>query len=163
MTERESFVYTLVDELPRFQRLLAAIPTEHSDYKPDPKSKTAMEIAANMVGEAGPVIKKFLTEGRVDFAAIDWPHISDPADASSKIVEMFNEVKTIAENTSEEVWDSEAVAGMGEKMDWKSTRGKMAWAMLLDLIHHRGQISTYIRAMGGKVPSIYGPSADTME
>jgi uncharacterized damage-inducible protein DinB len=28
--------------------------------------------------------------------------------------------------------------------------------------HHRGQLSTYLRAMGGKVPSIYGPSADTV-
>jgi len=31
---------------------------------------------------------------------------------------------------------------------------------LFDIVHHRGQLSTYIRPMGGKVPSIYGPSAD---
>jgi uncharacterized damage-inducible protein DinB len=30
-------------------------------------------------------------------------------------------------------------------------------------VHHRGQLSTYIRPMGGKVPGIYGPSADTRE
>ena len=28
-------------------------------------------------------------------------------------------------------------------------------------VHHRGQLSTYLRAMGGKIPGIYGPSADT--
>jgi uncharacterized damage-inducible protein DinB len=33
--------------------------------------------------------------------------------------------------------------------------------LLLDAIHHRGQLSTLIRPMGGKVPAIYGPSADT--
>lgn len=163
MTERESFMYTVADEAPRFQRVLAAIPTENTDYRPDPKSKTAMEIASNMVGEAGPVIKTFLTSGQVDFATVDWPHITDPAEAATKIAAMFEEVKAIAESTSDEVWDSEASAGVGGKLDWKSTRGKMAWSMLLDLIHHRGQVSTYIRAMGGKVPSIYGPSADTME
>jgi uncharacterized damage-inducible protein DinB len=38
--------------------------------------------------------------------------------------------------------------------------GGMIWSTLFDLIHHRGQLSTYIRPMGGKVPSIYGPSAD---
>jgi len=32
--------------------------------------------------------------------------------------------------------------------------------MLFDQIHHRGQLTTYIRMPGGKVPSIYGPSAD---
>jgi uncharacterized damage-inducible protein DinB len=35
-----------------------------------------------------------------------------------------------------------------------------AWGFLLDLIHHRGQLSTYLRPMGSTVPAIYGPSAD---
>jgi uncharacterized damage-inducible protein DinB len=35
-----------------------------------------------------------------------------------------------------------------------------AWGFLLDIIHHRGQLSTYLRPMGSKVPQIYGPSAD---
>ena len=37
---------------------------------------------------------------------------------------------------------------------------ELAWGFLLDMIHHRGQISTYLRPMGAKVPQIYGPSAD---
>jgi uncharacterized damage-inducible protein DinB len=160
MTEREFFIFTVADEAPRFERALAAIPTENADYRPDPKSKTAMELAANMVGEAGPVIKKFIAEGQVDFAKVDWPQITTPADAAAQISTMFAEVKALAESTSDEVWDSEAAAGMNGNFDWKSTRGKMAWSMLLDLIHHRGQLSTYLRPMGGKVPSIYGPSAD---
>jgi uncharacterized damage-inducible protein DinB len=36
----------------------------------------------------------------------------------------------------------------------------MLWIMLLDAVHHRGQLSVYLRMAGGKVPSIYGPSAD---
>ncbi len=163
MTEREFFVFTVVDEAPRFERALSAIPASNQDYKPDPKAKTAMELANNMVGEAGWVIKEILTNGKVDFSAMTAPHFASATEAGSTIMQMFQEVKILAEQTSEEVWDSEAVAGMGEKMDWKSTRGKMAWAMLLDLIHHRGQLSTYIRPMGGKVPSIYGPSADSGE
>jgi uncharacterized damage-inducible protein DinB len=35
------------------------------------------------------------------------------------------------------------------------------WFILFDAIHHRGQLSAYLRPMGGKVPSIYGPSADS--
>ena len=35
-----------------------------------------------------------------------------------------------------------------------------AWTFLLDVIHHRGQLPTYLRAMGSTVPQIYGPSAD---
>jgi uncharacterized damage-inducible protein DinB len=37
---------------------------------------------------------------------------------------------------------------------------ELMWFMLMDSIHHRGQLSIYLRAMGAKVPSIYGPSAD---
>lgn len=36
----------------------------------------------------------------------------------------------------------------------------MAWSFLFDIVHHRGQISTYLRPMGSTVPQIYGPSAD---
>ena len=35
-----------------------------------------------------------------------------------------------------------------------------AWGFFFDIIHHRGQLSTYLRPMGAKVPQIYGPSAD---
>lgn len=43
---------------------------------------------------------------------------------------------------------------------FEETYGGMLWGSLLDMIHHRGQLSVYIRPMGGRVPSIYGPSAD---
>lgn len=43
----------------------------------------------------------------------------------------------------------------------KDTAGGLLWIALFDEIHHRGQLSTYIRPMGGKVPSIYGPSASS--
>jgi uncharacterized damage-inducible protein DinB len=37
---------------------------------------------------------------------------------------------------------------------------QMAWGFLFDIVHHRGQISTYLRPMGSTVPQIYGPTAD---
>ena len=36
----------------------------------------------------------------------------------------------------------------------------MAWGFLFDIIHHRGQITTYLRPMGSTVPQVYGPTAD---
>ncbi|HEV8216524.1 MAG TPA: DinB family protein, partial [Gemmatimonadaceae bacterium] len=38
--------------------------------------------------------------------------------------------------------------------------GPMAWGFLFDIIHHRGQITTYLRPMGSTVPQVYGPTAD---
>ncbi|QQS22740.1 hypothetical protein IPM19_03870 [bacterium] len=48
---------------------------------------------------------------------------------------------------------------MGE--EWKDKKFKMVWGFFFDAIHHRGQLATYLRAMGAKVPPIYGPSADS--
>jgi uncharacterized damage-inducible protein DinB len=39
-------------------------------------------------------------------------------------------------------------------------RADMLWTMLSDSIHHRGQFSVYLRLVGARVPSIYGPSGD---
>ena len=44
---------------------------------------------------------------------------------------------------------------------WEDTIAEFVWGFLFDAIHHRGQLSAYLRAMGGKVPGIYGPSGDT--
>jgi uncharacterized damage-inducible protein DinB len=38
--------------------------------------------------------------------------------------------------------------------------GDILRGFLYDAVHHRGQLTTYLRPMGGKVPSIYGPSGD---
>jgi len=40
------------------------------------------------------------------------------------------------------------------------TRMNWLWFLLHDQIHHRGQLSIYLRMAGGKLPSIYGPTAD---
>jgi uncharacterized damage-inducible protein DinB len=49
---------------------------------------------------------------------------------------------------------------MDGKVAWEAPLGDMMWSFLFDAIHHRGQLSSDLRPMGGKVPSIYGPSAD---
>ena len=62
----------------------------------------------------------------------------------------------------ENIWNHAAWVIRGEQeILLKDTVGGLLWLALFDAVHHRGQLSTYIRPMGGKVPSIYGPSADT--
>jgi uncharacterized damage-inducible protein DinB len=49
---------------------------------------------------------------------------------------------------------------VGPKQVGDVTRFDWIWFLLHDQIHHRGQFSVYLRMAGGKVPSIYGPTAD---
>ncbi len=44
--------------------------------------------------------------------------------------------------------------------EWKMPQPDALWANLMDQVHHRGQLTIYLRQAGGKVPSIYGPSGD---
>lgn len=160
MTDREFFIYTITDELPRFERLFKAVPSEHADYKPDPKSKTAVELMDYTATE-GSTFRVFLETGKVNMAEYMGGSGHAASESVTVLLRGLEEAKDTAANMTEEQWDSPAAMLMGEKVEWETTRGKMAWSLLLDAIHHRGQLATYIRPMGGKVPSIYGPSADT--
>ena len=161
MTIREFFVKSVEGEKAAFLRVLDAIailPREKLDYKPDPKSKTGFELAQLFPREFG-MIKKFLDTGVWNMEE----------ETSGKVYNTMSEVRADAETAinavgakassmTEEDWASEGTAWV------KMTKGGFAMDLLFDLVHHRGQLSTYIRAMGGKNPSIYGPSADiTME
>jgi uncharacterized damage-inducible protein DinB len=68
---------------------------------------------------------------------------------------------TTAYSPNNESWNHQAWLIEGDTdILLKNTVGGLLWIALFDFVHHRGQLSSYIRPMGGKVPSIYGPSAD---
>jgi len=58
-------------------------------------------------------------------------------------------------------WTRKGQFFAGGKMMLEQPIGEFLWFILFDAIHHRGQLSTYIRPMGGQVPAIYGPSGDS--
>jgi uncharacterized damage-inducible protein DinB len=58
-------------------------------------------------------------------------------------------------------WNHQAWMIVGaQEILLKDTVGGLLWLALFDAVHHRGQLTTYIRPMGGKVPGVYGPSGD---
>ena len=165
MTDKEFFVETLKDELPRFERVIKAmekVPKHKHSHRHDPKSRTAHDLLMTIASESR-MFELFLKTGKIDFATfpkVPWKTVSG---ARLAFMKNMNETGKISSKMSEAGWKTKAAMYMDGKTesDWESTKGKMAWGFLLDLIHHRGQLSTYLRPMGGKVPSIYGPSADS--
>jgi len=61
----------------------------------------------------------------------------------------------------DDVWARPADFFLGEQSIMRALTQALMWTLFLDSVHRRGQLSTCIRPMGGKVPAIYGPSADT--
>jgi uncharacterized damage-inducible protein DinB len=64
------------------------------------------------------------------------------------------------EKMSDADWTRQAAFVVPGMPPWEQPLSEFLWLFLFDAVHHRGQLSTYLRPMGGKVPSIYGPSAD---
>ncbi len=144
-------------EGPAFLRVLRALPEGRLDYRPDPKSRTAAELAWVLAAEEEALV------ALLDTGTIDWKETPPPAKGSD-IVAAY-EKSTVAVDArlaklDAAAWEKPARFLMGGHTAWEDTTGQMMWGFLFDAIHHRGQLSTYLRPMGGKVPSIYGPSAD---
>ena len=133
------------------RNVLARIP-EGSAYRPDPKSRTAQEIAWQIVCEEKMLIDA-LEQGRAGWAPPPLPKtMKEVLDAyeqqSAAIVRRLTAL-------SQERWK-----GTLDFFGSQRPASPMAWSFLFDIVHHRGQITTYLRPMGSTVPQVYGPSAD---
>lgn len=151
MDDRELFQRFWADESRTTAKVLGRIP-EGADYRPDPKSRTAQEIAWQIVCEERMIIEA-LESGK---AAWDPP----PAPATMREVLAAYEAQAA---TLPARWKALPAARWEGNLDFFGTErpaGAMAWSFLFDIVHHRGQISTYLRPMGSTVPQIYGPSGD---
>lgn len=144
-------------ERPAFVRVLKAIPAGRLDYRPDPKSRNAAEVAWLLAAEEASLVNL------LDAGTIDWKEEKPPASLEQIVATFERSAAAVDERLAkldEGAWKKPAKFVVGGQAIWEDSVGNMMWGMLFDAIHHRGQLTTYLRPMGGKVPSIYGPSAD---
>ena len=139
-------------------RLLAAVPSQHLHYQPDPKSKTGLGLARHLALEDA-----WLLNCIADGVFVPPPDdsdacgIMDPAAAAARYKETvpaaLNRVRAMSGEQLTRVLDLMGII-QAPAINFLAMAIKHS-------VHHRGQLSTYIRPMGGHVPGIYGPSADT--
>ena len=165
MTDRELFIEVLKKEIKIFEKVLKEVekvPKSKHTYKHDEKSRTTWQLVESTMGSESGMFPVILKTGKIDFAT--WPKAKWKTieEVRKEFTKNMNATVKLAEKMTTKDWNAKAGMYMGGKTEtsWQSTKGKMVWEFLLDLIHHRGQLSTHLRPMGGKVPQIYGPSAD---
>jgi uncharacterized damage-inducible protein DinB len=151
MDEKSLFTGFWTDESKTTRNVLARIP-EGSDYRPDPKSRTAQEIAWQILCEEAMIIEA-LENGKADWAPPPMPATMEEVLAAYD--RQSTEMPKRLRDLPSERWD-----GTLEFFGSQRPASPMAWSFLFDIVHHRGQITTYLRPMGSTVPQIYGPSAD---
>ncbi len=159
MSSREQFIRTLKDELPRFERVVKAVPDSGLDYRPHERSRTTREILALLADEAQ-MLAPLVLKGELDMDGAPGGTYASAAAAAAAVTAGIESGADAAGSVNDEIWTSTARLLAGGAVAWETTREKMAWGFLLDLVHHRGQLSVYLRPMGARVPPIYGPSAD---
>jgi uncharacterized damage-inducible protein DinB len=141
-------------------RVIGAVPNDRLDYHPDAKSKTGLGLVRHITLE-----DEWLLNCIANGAFTPPPDDSDacgimnPTDAiaryNEKVPAALDRVRSMSGEQLSKVID---LLGMVQ------APGINFLAMALKhSVHHRGQLSTYLRPMGGKVPGIYGPTADTRE
>jgi len=151
MDEKLLFIQFWTDESRTTRKVLSRIP-EGSQYRPDPNSRTAHEIAWQIVCEEKMIIEA-LESGR---AAWDPP----PLPATMKEVLDAYDKQSAGLPGRWKSLPAEKWEGSLEFFGSQRPASPMAWSFLFDIVHHRGQITTYLRPMGAKVPQVYGPSFD---
>ena len=157
MTNLEFCMARRKAEVPAFVRVLKAVPQGRLDYRPDPKARTAAELAWLLAAEEAALVSL------LDTGTVEWKEEKPPARVEEIVGAYERNAAAVDQRLGrldEAGWEKKGRFLMGGAPAWEDTIGQFAWGFLFDAIHHRGQLSSYLRPMGGKVPSIYGPSAD---
>ena len=157
MDHKAFFMKHWEQEAPATEKVISRIPHDKSEYKPEPKSRTAREIAWLMMRE-----EAVLADG-LEKSSFTWEEVAAPASVKDVIAESERQHDAITKRLHAipaEKWELSVPFFFGGVEAMRDSAYEMAWGFLKDQIHHRGQLSTYLRPMGAKVPAIYGPSAD---
>jgi len=156
---RTVFLPTLEREHPKTRQVIEAIPLDKGDYRPDAASKTALELAWHIAASEKRLLGG-IADGTFDFAPAPLPDsIKNSADIGRWYGEMIAAMLLRLQQMSAEQ--------LGKILDFRGIFQMPAVVFfqtaISHSIHHRGQLSTYLRPMGGKVPAIYGESYDSAE
>ena len=149
------FLGVIDNEFPATRKTIAAIPEKNNEWRPDPKARTAPELAWHAV-----TAERWFVDAIVN-GAFDMSGREEPAPKTiNEIVQFYDK------SHKEDIARLKALSGeqLSKPLPFFGMM-ELPAVMFLNFLtlhsaHHRGQLSVYLRPMGSKVPSIYGGSAD---
>jgi uncharacterized damage-inducible protein DinB len=158
MDSKEIFLRIWEREFQTTVRVFKAFSAAQLEFKAHERSRSVRDLAWQCVVDEGVIAS---TEARNDLRNV--PAGPPPPQTMEEIVAAYENAHAQAvvkvSRFSEEEFNRtvSCVLAGGE---WKMPQPEAFWGNLMDEVHHRGQLTVYLRLAGGKVPSIYGPSGD---
>lgn len=162
MTHKEFFIRTWNHEMEITVRALKALPEgEVLQYRYQPKSRTVKELVDHFVSHA-----EDLAEAAGD--GVLNHRITASYDSVAAAIEALKTESarfiSLLQKTSDADWNNKDITMYVFGQDFGTLKlGDRCWQFLLDVIHHRGQLSTTYRHLGVTQPSVYGPTAEMVE
>lgn len=162
MSISETLLGEMEYEAATTRKLLERIPAEKFGWKPHEKSMGMAQLASHIAEMFG-WTPMTLNQPELDFAKFDYkPYV--PA-TSEDLLEFFDknvaEATTTLKNTSDEIFFESWSMRNGDEIYFTMPKAATMRSFIMNhIVHHRGQLSVYLRLNDIPVPSIYGPSAD---
>jgi uncharacterized damage-inducible protein DinB len=149
------FAGPMKNETEATKKVIRAVPEDKKTYKPDPKAKSAHELAWH-IATSEVWFLDFILTGKADMGAEPPP----PPPTIAAILEWYQTNYEDRVNKLREMPSDKLAAPLNLFGAMELPAVEYLNMLNLHSAHHRGQLSTYLRPMGSKVPSIYGGSAD---
>jgi uncharacterized damage-inducible protein DinB len=153
------FLPNLKNEHRLTRAVIEAIPLDQSDYRPDPYARPALELAWHIAATEMRFLNA-VASGGFDFTPTPRPEsIKNSADLGAWYTDHFaSHLETLSKLSNEQLLKVVDFRGM-----FQLPAVMYLNFVLHHTVHHRGQLSTYLRPIGAKVPAIYGESYDSAE
>ncbi len=136
-------------------KVLAAVPADRVDYRPDPKSMSGGDLAWHIASA-----EQYFMTGVIDGEFPTTMDRPESVDTPQAIVAWYKEQFAANLARLKQLTGDELVRIVSFHGKFPLPAIGFVQLMMNHSIHHRGQLSAYLRPMGAKVPSIYGASAD---
>ena len=159
MTIAEMLLPEFEQEMKTTRRLLERVPSDKGTWKPHTKSFALGHLAQLVAGMPGWVTNA-LTSEKLDLTKA----AGYSFEKTETLLEVFDknvrEAREAISSSSDSDFDKLWSLTMGDKVLMTMPRAATARQHINHLVHHRGQLSVYLRLLDVPVPSIYGPTAD---
>ena len=162
MTINQSLIAELQMESASTRKMLERVPTEKNAWKPHEKSMALGNLAAHVADLPGWISMTLTTDG-LDLATIDYkPMIAETAEELvAHLDKQVSGAVAALENSSPEEFHKMWTLRNGEHVIFSLPKiAVLRGSALNHIVHHRGQLSVYLRMLDVPVPGMYGPSAD---
>lgn len=159
MTYAELILPEFDQEMAVTRRVIERVPSEKGEWQPHEKSFRLAHLA-QLVSWMPGWITNALTEKDLDLGKGARYTFEGTDTLLKNFDKLVEEARAAIAGAKESTLDEQWVLRNGDMELWKETRRNVVRSHINHLVHHRGQLTVYLRLLDVPVPSIYGPSAD---